>query len=82
MIGASATAMLRISRETTNGEGNFCFAATMNCGPNIPFFPAGYHTGAVPVFTIGLESAGLLLQAIDDAAACDEGWAVDDAACP
>ena len=41
MLRAAATAVLRLSRESPGGEACFKFAATFNCAPGIPFFPAG-----------------------------------------
>ena len=59
---ASAKAIKRISEETENGYGNFRFCAWANCEPGIPFFPAGYHEGAVS-FAIGLECSDLAMKA-------------------
>lgn len=62
-----------ISRHTAGGFGNLRFAATANCPPHIPFFPASYHQG-VPAFSLALEAADLIAEALrgsSEAAAID-----------
>lgn len=59
----TAKAILRISRETSRGYGNFRFAGTASCPPHIPFFPASYHRG-VSCFAIGLECSDLVVRAL------------------
>jgi uncharacterized protein (UPF0210 family) len=63
-IRSAAETIATIARTSKGGEGNFNFAATANCPPGTPFFPAGWHRGA-PDFAIGLESPGLLLMAVN-----------------
>ncbi len=58
----TAKEILRISRRTDFGYGNFRFAAIANCPPHIPFFPASYHRGDA-CFSIGLECSDLLWEA-------------------
>jgi len=60
---AIAGAILRISKETAGGEGNFQFCASLNVPPGIPFFPAAYHAGP-PSFAIGCETSALLAHAL------------------
>lgn len=62
-IRSAAETIAAIARTSPGGEGNFNFAATANCPPGTPFFPAAWHEGR-PSFAIGLESPGLLLSAI------------------
>jgi len=62
----TAGAILRISQETELGNGNFNFAATANCQPDIPFFPASYHQGK-PCFGLGLECSDLVYNAFESA---------------
>ena len=62
----TAQAILRISKETEGGMGNFNFAATANCQPGIPFFPASYHQGT-PSFALGLECGDLVHEAFRQA---------------
>ena len=61
----TARAILKISKETEGGMGNFNFAATANCQPGIPFFPASYHQGP-PCFALGLECGDLVHQAFQE----------------
>jgi hypothetical protein len=63
-IRSAAETIATIARTSKGGEGNFNFAATANCPPGTPFFPAGWHRGE-PDFAIGLESPGLLLLAVN-----------------
>jgi uncharacterized protein (UPF0210 family) len=82
MCAAAAEAIVAIGNCTPGGEGNFCFCASFNAAPGIPFFPTGYHTsapeeaGAQPAcsvdgFAIGLQFPDVLvtaLQALADGA--------------
>jgi uncharacterized protein (UPF0210 family) len=64
--GASLAAgriMVKLARETPQGFGNFRFCSISQCGPNIPFFPAAFHGGGPPTFTIGLQAADEVRQA-------------------
>jgi uncharacterized protein (UPF0210 family) len=60
---AAATAIARIAARTEQGLGNLRFAAVAQCPPNIPFFPAAFHSGGASRFS-------LALQAADDVVAC------------
>ena len=61
---SAARTIIRISKTTRSGDGNFRFAAIANCPADIPFFPASYHHGRT-CFTIALESSDLLSKAFD-----------------
>jgi uncharacterized protein (UPF0210 family) len=61
-IRSAAETIAAIARTSPGGEGNFRFAATANCPPGTPFFPAAWHRGE-PSFAIGLETPPLLLLA-------------------
>lgn len=61
MLHQSARTIHRIARVTPHGYGNFRFAAIANCPSDIPFYPAGYHTGK-RCFTIALEASDLLVE--------------------
>jgi len=63
-IRTAAETIASIARTSSGGEGNFRFAATANCPPGTPFFPAAWHQGAAS-FAIGLETPPLLLLAAD-----------------
>jgi uncharacterized protein (UPF0210 family) len=61
-IRSAAETIAAIAGSSPGGEGNFRFAATANCPPGTPFFPAAWHHGE-PSFAIGLETPPLLLLA-------------------
>jgi uncharacterized protein (UPF0210 family) len=69
---AAGTLIAKLARETDQGFGNFRFCTAAQCGPNIPFFPAAYHGGGPPRFTIGLQAAD------DVRRAYAQGGALDD----
>jgi uncharacterized protein (UPF0210 family) len=56
-------AVARIAAETEMGFGNFRFCTVAECPPGIPFFPSAYHGSGPPVFSIGLEAAGVARRA-------------------
>ena len=60
----AANVVVRISKETDRGYGNFRFATLSNCPPDIPFFPASYHKGKT-CFSIGLECSDLVSKAFE-----------------
>jgi uncharacterized protein (UPF0210 family) len=60
---AAGRLIAKLAHETPLGFGNFRFCTTAECGPNIPFFPAAYHGGGPPRFTIGLQAADDVRQA-------------------
>jgi uncharacterized protein (UPF0210 family) len=64
MAGACARAVKQLSKSTSLGFGNLRFAATASCPPNIPFLPAAYHAGGPPVFSIAVEAADVVVQAL------------------
>lgn len=74
-IRGAALAIKRISEVTPEGFGNHRFAALANCPPNIPFFPGAYHAGGREVFTLGLESADLAVEAFQAAASLEDARA-------
>lgn len=58
-------AVREIARITPRGEGNFNFTVNFNCGPLIPYFPAGYHRGGHGnCIVVGLETPDLLAAAL------------------
>jgi uncharacterized protein (UPF0210 family) len=61
---ASARVIQRLARETTEGFGNFRFAVLAHVPAGGPFFPAGYHEGEISTFTLGLQGASLITNAI------------------
>ncbi len=61
----AAETIIRLSKETEKGYGNFSFAAISNCPPDIPFFPASYHKRK-RCFSIGLECSDLVYKAFEN----------------
>jgi uncharacterized protein len=61
----AAQTMVAIARATTDGLGNFRFAAAANIPPGTPFFPAAYHQGP-DTLAIGLESASVVEEAFGE----------------
>ena len=63
----TASAMQQIAHNTDGGFGNLRFAATMNCPPNTPFFPAAYWQDEGINVGIGWQAADLVHAAFADA---------------
>jgi uncharacterized protein len=63
---AAGRVIARIARETALGFGNLRFCTIAECPPNIPFFPAAYHAGGPPRFSLALEAADLARAALAD----------------
>eukprot|EP00040_Diaphanoeca_grandis_P029658 m.174057 g.174057 ORF g.174057 m.174057 type:complete len:413 (+) comp31751_c0_seq2:175-1413(+) len=61
MCEAAADVIVKLSKETLRGEGNFNFTANFCCPPLIPYFPAGYNTAkSGESVGIGLEHPDLI----------------------
>jgi hypothetical protein len=58
-IARAAAAVADVARTTPNGFGNLRFAVLANCEPGSPFFPAAFHRGPDPTFSIATEAADL-----------------------
>ncbi len=58
---------------TPDGFANLRFAALANVLPGAPFFPAAYHQGDRPAFSIATEAADLAIEAFTDAKSINEG---------
>ena len=50
-----------------NGFGNLRFTALANVPPGSPFFPAGFHDGGAPMYSLGVEAADLAVTACAEA---------------
>jgi len=50
-----------------DGFANLRFAALANVPPGAPFFPAAYHTGGPPAFSLACEAADLAVKAFSEA---------------
>jgi uncharacterized protein len=64
MAEACARAVSQLARSTRQGFGNLRFAATAHCPPNIPFLPAAYHAGGPPRFSIAVQPADVVAEAV------------------
>ena len=71
-VERTAAAIADIARTTPDGFGNLRFAALANCPPHIPFFPAAYHAGSRPRYTLALEAADVAVEAFTNAASLDD----------
>ena len=63
----TAAGIQEIAQKTDDGIGNLRFAATMNCPPNTPFFPAAYWHDQRFNVGIGWQAADLVYEAFVDA---------------
>jgi uncharacterized protein (UPF0210 family) len=64
MAAACARAVKQLAGMTPLGFGNLRFAATVHCPPNIPFLPAAYHAGGAPLFSIAVQAADVVADAL------------------
>ncbi|MDQ6672162.1 MAG: DUF711 family protein [Chloroflexota bacterium] len=64
MAAACARAVKQLAHSTPLGFGNLRFAATAHCPPNIPFLPAAYHVGGPPRFSIAVQAADVVIEAL------------------
>jgi uncharacterized protein (UPF0210 family) len=67
MAAACARAVKQLAGTTPLGFGNLRFAATAHCPPNIPFLPAAYHAGGAPRFSVAVQAADVVLDALRSA---------------
>ena len=72
MAKACARAVKQLAAMTPLGFGNLRFAATANCPPNIPFLPAAYHAGGAPRFSIAVQAADVVVEALGNAGGMSE----------
>ena len=71
-ISACAEIIHQVASLKPNGFGNLYFAALGNVPPGAPFFPAAYHAGIEPAFTLALEAADLAVSAFTGAGSLEE----------
>jgi uncharacterized protein len=72
-IQACAEVILRTAMIDPNGFSNLNFAALANVPPGAPFFPAAYHDGDEPAFSLAMETADAALQAFAIARTVEDG---------
>src|SRR6185369_977972 len=63
----AADVIRRCADISPDGFGNLRFAALANVAAGSPFFPAAYHDGGAPVFSLGVEAADLAVSACQEA---------------
>ncbi len=63
----AAEAIRRCSTVIASGFGNLRFTILANVPPGSPFFPAAYHDGGSPQFSLGVEAADLAVSACTEA---------------
>ena len=63
----TADVIQRCATISPNGFGNLRFTALANVPAGSPFFPAAYHDGGAPVFSLGVEAADLAVTACAEA---------------
>ena len=72
-VRACADVIVKCATIEPNGFANLQFAALANVRAGSPFFPAAYHDGDEPAFAIATESAGLAVQAFENAKSLEDG---------
>jgi uncharacterized protein (UPF0210 family) len=66
-IRAAAQTVVEASGISPDGFTNLRFTVSANVPPDGPFFPAGYHSGDEPAFSLAIESADLAVTAFSQA---------------
>ena len=66
-VRAAAKLIKVVSERSDKSQGTFNFAATAMLAPYGPFYPGAWHDGPGKKFSIGLEGAGLIDQAMSEA---------------
>ncbi len=74
-IAKAAEAIVEIAHSTPDGFGNLRLAVLANCEPGSPFFPAAYHRGSDPCFSIATEAADLAVTGFSGATSLGEARA-------
>ncbi|MFH0881150.1 MAG: DUF711 family protein [Lentisphaerota bacterium] len=72
-VRACAEVIVRTASIDPNGFANLNFAALANVPPGAPFFPAAYHEGEEPVFSLAMETADVAVQAFEIARTIEDG---------
>jgi uncharacterized protein len=72
-VRACAQVIVQCAPLTPDGFANLRFAALANVLPGAPFFPAAYHQGDKPAFSIATEAADLAVRAFRDTPSLNEG---------
>jgi hypothetical protein len=62
----------KLAPQKLDGFANLFFAALGNVPPGTPYFPAAYHQGEKPVFSIAVEAADLAIKSFSGASSFQE----------
>jgi len=72
-VRACARIITDLAPQDPNGFANLYFAALANVEPGSPFFPASYHAGGPPTFSLATEAASLAVDAFEGVATVELG---------
>jgi uncharacterized protein (UPF0210 family) len=72
-VRACAEVIIRNASIDPKGFANLNFAALANVPPGAPFFPAAYHEGIDPAFSLAMEAADAAVQAFEIARTIEDG---------
>jgi len=72
-VRACAQIISALAPQDPNGFANLYFTALANVEPGSPFFPASYHAGNTPTFSLATEAACLAVDAFEGARDAAEG---------
>jgi len=72
-VRACAEVIVKCAPIEPNGFANLQFAALANVKAGAPFFPAAYHQGSKPAFSIATESADLAVESFSNTKTIEEG---------
>jgi uncharacterized protein (UPF0210 family) len=72
-VQACAQIISELAPQDPNGFANLYFTALANVDPGSPFFPASYHSGSSPGFSLATEAAGLAVEAFEGMRSITEG---------
>jgi uncharacterized protein (UPF0210 family) len=71
-VRACGEIIYQLAAQSPDGFANLFFAALGNVDPGNPFFPAAYHQGETPIFSIAAEAADLAVTAFSEASTFQE----------
>ena len=72
-VQACAQVITDLAPQDPDGFANLYFTALANVEPGSPFFPASYHAGKTPTFSLATEAAGLAVEAFEGTRNAAEG---------
>ena len=72
-VRSCAQVITELAPQDPNGFANLYFTALANVGPGSPFFPASYHAGGAPAFSLATEAANLAVEAFERSGSVEQG---------